>query len=64
VANVAYSITVPAPQPLADIVPVNEGHTLFTIEIVGISGAAPQLAGIVLTATEVGLKIVASVLQT
>jgi hypothetical protein len=64
VADVANSTTVPAPQPLADIVPVSEGHILLTITIVGASGAVPQFAGTVLIAADAGLKIVASVLQT
>ena len=61
--DVAYSTTVPAPQPDAEIVPTKEGSTLLTIESVGAFGKPIQTSGAVVTATDAGLLIVASLSQ-
>lgn len=58
-ASVAYSKTVPGPQPLAEIVPVTDGHTLLVMTKVGASGVA-QVPGAVVTPVEAGLKVLAS----
>jgi hypothetical protein len=59
---VAYSTTVPAPHPLAEIEPDTEGHTLLAIKSVGRSGVV-QVAGAVATAVDIGLITVASLSQ-
>jgi hypothetical protein len=61
-ALVAHSKTVPAPQPVADIVPVVDGHTLFTIVIVGCEGIV-HVPGAVITAADIGLEMVLSTSQ-
>ena len=43
VGEVAYSNTVPAPQPEAEMEPVKAGQTLFTMEMVGAVGASMVL---------------------
>jgi hypothetical protein len=61
-AAVAYSTTVFAPHPEAEMEPVNAGQTLFVIEMVGAPGMV-QAPGTVVTAAEEGLDIVMSVSQ-
>ena len=61
-AFVAHSNTVPAPQPVAEIVPVVDGQTLFTIVIVGCVGIV-HVPGTVVTAADIGLEIVLSISQ-
>ena len=59
--EVAYSNTVPAPQPEAKIVPVVAGQTLLVILMDGPEGNA-QPAGAVVTLLE-GLDMLVSTLQ-
>jgi hypothetical protein len=59
----AYSTTVPAPHPVAEIVPTNEGGTLLTIERVGAVVAPVQVLGCVTTGVETGLVMAKSPLQ-
>jgi hypothetical protein len=61
-ALVAHSKTVPAPQPVAEIVPVVDGHTLLVIVIVGCVGFV-HVPGTVAIAADVGLDIVLSISQ-
>ncbi len=61
-ALVAYSRTVPAPQPVAEIVPVIEGQTLSVIVIVGVAGVV-HVPGTVVTATDGVLLCVLSTSQ-
>ena len=50
----AYSVTVPVPQPLALMLPLVDGHTLSVIVSVGASGVV-QLPGTVVTPEDSGL---------
>ena len=61
-ALVAHSKVVPAPQPVADMVPVVDGHTLFIIVIVGCVGVV-HVPGTVTIAVDVGLDMVLSISQ-
>ena len=53
---------VPAPHPVADIVPVVDGHILLVIVIVGGVGLV-HVPGAVATAVDVGLETVLSISQ-
>ena len=61
-ALVAHSKVVPAPHPVADIVPVVDGQTLFVIVIVGWVGFV-HVPGAVAIAADEGLDIVLSISQ-
>jgi hypothetical protein len=61
-ALVAHSNTVPAPHPVAEIVPVVDGQTLFTMVIVGCVGIV-HVPGTVVTAADIGLEMVLSISQ-
>jgi hypothetical protein len=61
-ALVAHSNTVPAPHPVAEIVPVVDGQTLFTMVIVGCVGVV-HVPGTVVTAADIGLEMVLSISQ-
>lgn len=57
----AYSNTVPAPQPVAEMLPEVDGHTLFTILIVGDAGVTQETGAVVILL--VALDTVLSSLQ-
>jgi len=53
---------VPAPHPVADIVPVVDGHMLLVIVIVGCVGVV-HVPGAVAIAADAGLEMVLSISQ-
>ena len=55
----AYSTTVPVPQPLALMLPLVDGHTLSEIVSVGAPGVV-QLPGTVVTPVDSGLVMLLS----
>ena len=59
VGPVAYSTTVPAPQPVAEIVPVVAGQVLFVMDSVGAPGLV-QVPGAVVTPLDSGPTELAS----
>ena len=59
---VAHSSVVPAPQPVALMVPVVDGHTLSTIVMVGVAGVV-HVPGTVVTPADDGLDCPLSLSQ-